>query len=295
MHGSSATTSSSMSGKTVIVTGANAGIGKVTARELARMGARVIMVCRDEGRGAAAQEEVRAAAAEPDAVELLLVDMASQASIRAGAERFCARHERLDVLVNNAGLILNERRTTVDGLEATFATNHLGYFLFTHLLRDVLERGGPARVVNVASEAHRFGSLDLDDVNFERRAFREMRVYGTTKLMNILFSRELARRLREAGSAVTSNSLHPGTIVSGFGREASWMIKSFYKLLGGLFLKTPEQGARTQLFLASAPEVEGVSGAYFSNCKRARPSAAARDDDAAARLWALSEKLCGLR
>lgn len=286
----------SMQGKTVIVTGANAGIGRVTARELACKGAHVVMVCRSRERGEAALAEIRAAAAASDsggAAELLLVDMASQDSIRAGAAAFLEKHDRLDVLVNNAGLLLKERRTTPEGLESVFAINHLGYFLFTHLLRGVLERSGAARVVNVASEAHRFGALDLDDVNFERRRYRQMRVYGTTKLMNILFSRELARRLREAGSAVTSNSLHPGTIVSSFAREGNWLIRLFYRVFS-LFLKTPEQGARTQLYLASAPEVEGVSGEYFSNCKRARPNRAARDDEAAARLWTLSEQLCGL-
>lgn len=281
-----------LTGKTVIVTGANTGIGKVTAAALATMGARVLLVCRSRERGAAALAELQAET-QSDAFELFLADMGSMASIREGAARIRDSHDRIDALVNNAGLVLSERQTSADGHEATFAINHLGYFLFTHELLDLLIRAAPSRIVSVSSEAHRIGDIDLDDLNFERRGYSAMRVYGTTKLMNILFARELARRLAARGVAVTSNSLHPGTIASQFGREGPWFIRAFYKVLGWA-VKSPEQGARTSIFLASDPSVEGVSGRYYSDCKPKTPSRAARNDELAARLWAVSEQLCGL-
>lgn len=275
-----------MTGKTCIVTGASSGIGKVTARELTRMGADVVLVCRDRGRGEAARQEIAAAAGrEPD---LLLADLSCQAAIRGLAAEIRGRYRRLDVLVNNAGLIVGERQLSPDGIELTFATNHLGYFLLTTLLVDLLRASAPARVVNVASEAHRFGpGLDFDDLQGQK-GYRSLRAYGRSKLCNILFTAELARRLE--GSGVTVNCLHPGAIASNFGQSGTpffaWLAR-----LGRPFLLTNEQGAATTIYLASSPDVEGKTGGYYRKGRSAKPSRAARDAAAAARLWEVSEQL----
>jgi NAD(P)-dependent dehydrogenase (short-subunit alcohol dehydrogenase family) len=194
---------------------------------------------------------------------------------------------RLHVLVNNAGAIFGERELTVDGYERTFALNHLAYFLMTVDLLEVLRRSAPARVVNVSSEAHRMGRIDFADLHLER-GYSQFGAYARSKLANVLFTRELARRLQ--GSGVTANSLHPGTIGSGFGRSGSAFFRTLVAL-GRPFLARPETGARTPVYLASSPDVEGVNGEYFVRERARRPSAAALDDAAAARLWAESERL----
>jgi NAD(P)-dependent dehydrogenase (short-subunit alcohol dehydrogenase family) len=281
--------STEMRGRTCVVTGATSGIGRAAARELARRGARVVVVARSREKGEAALEELRAVGeAEP---ELLLADLSSQAQIRRVAAEILERCPRIDVLLNNAGVVNLSRTETEDGLETVFAVNHLAYFLLTLLLLERLKETPGARVVNVASEAHRFGRLDWDDLMSER-SFRTMRTYGRSKLANILFTRELARRLE--GSGVTVNCLHPGGVATGLGSNNAPWIQWLLMTLGRPFLRSPEKGAETAVHLAVSPEVEGVSGRYFADRRERRPSRDARDDAAARRLWELSERLTGL-
>ncbi len=279
-----------MTGKTVVVTGGNSGIGLFTAVDLAGAGARVVITARDEGRAAAAVEEIRRRSGS-SSVERVLFDLSSLSSVRAGAAELLERCERIDVLVNNAGVVLTERRLTVDGLESTFVVNHLGHFLLTELLVDRIKSSAPARVVNVASTAHRGArrGLDFDDLQSEH-GYRGMQVYSKSKLANISFTIELARRL--AGTGVTVNCLHPGTVATGYGRDgdASGFL-SFGLAVIKPFILTPERGARTSVYLASSPEVSDVSGEYFVRCRIRRPSRLGRDQEAAVRLWEASEKL----
>ena len=284
---------SDMKGKTVVLTGGNSGIGLETAAALAAMGARVLVTARnsDRGRTAVAQIAERSEGAE---VQLVVFDLADLSSVRRGAAEILEQAPRLDVLVNNAGLVLTERRVTVDGFEATFATNHLGPFLLTNLLLDRVRASAPARIVNVASTAHNSArkGMPFDDLQSERR-YRGMRVYGQSKLANILFTLELARRLE--GSGVTANSLHPGTVRTGYGADGDARgFLSFGLKISHPFFLSPAKGARTSVYLASSPEVEGVSGQYFVKCKPRTPRKWARDDEAARRLWNVSEELVGL-
>jgi retinol dehydrogenase 12 len=280
-----------VNGKTVIVTGANTGIGLETAAGLAEKGARVVLTARDMKKGAAAIDEIKERTPDAD-VEVMALDLSSLASVRSFARDFAARHPKLDVLINNAGLVLDTRALTEDGFESTFQINHLGPFLLTNLLLPNLEAAAPARIVNVASSAHRGSKLDFDDLQNEN-GYRSMKVYGRSKLSNILFTRELARRLE--GTGVTANSLHPGTVRTGFGRDGdvSGLFAFGIKLIAP-FIKSPAQGAGTSIHVASAPELENVSGEFFVNSRVSKPSAAARDDDAARRLWEESAKLVGL-
>ena len=279
-----------MDGKTVIITGGNSGIGRAAAVALARAGARVVITARSEQRGSAAVDDIRAASGS-SAVELSVFDLADLSSVRAGAADLLVRCPRIDVLLNNAGLILSERTLSADGYEATFAINHLGPFLLTDLLRQRLVDSAPARIVNVASTAHNFArrGMVFDDLMAER-SYKQMEVYGRSKLANILFTTELARRLD--GTGVTANSLHPGSVATGYARDGdtngflAWGVKVYAP-----FSLTPEQGARTSVYLCSSPDVEGVTGRYFAKCKEKVPSAAARDAAAAARLWEVSEQL----
>jgi len=281
-----------MDGRVALITGGNAGIGKETAVALASMGARVVFTARDEARGSDARTEIRTRSGS-DEVEVMPLDLARFASVRDFAKRWGDAHDQLDVLVNNAGLILNSRRQTDDGYEMTFQVNHLGPFLLTQLLRDQLVAGDDARVVNVASDAHSSArrGLDFDDLQSTRH-YRGFRVYGKTKLANILFTRELARRWADTG--VTANAVHPGFVASSFGRDGD--TGRFGALLFPLlkpFALSPEQGARTQVYVASAPELAGITGGYWVKSAPATPSAAAQDDAAAARLWQVSEELVG--
>ncbi|PTL81686.1 short-chain dehydrogenase [Vitiosangium sp. GDMCC 1.1324] len=279
-----------MQEKVCLITGATSGIGLESARALARQGATVVLSGRDPGRGEAALAEVRRTV--PDAkLDLLLADLTSMASVRKLAGDFQRKYSRLDVLLNNAGLMLDRRKVTPDGFEATLATNHLSHFLLTHLLLDVLKASGASRVVNVASDAHRMGSLDfLDDLQAER-GYSGMKVYGNSKLANILFTRGLKRRLE--GTKVTTNSLHPGVVRTGFGLNSEGIFKHIVKLAGP-FMLSAEGGARTSVYLASSPEVEGVSGKYFAKSKVAKESRAAQDDAAAEKLWQKSAELTGV-
>ncbi len=276
-----------MSGKVCVVTGANSGIGKETAEGLARMGATVVMVCRDRERGQAALEEIKSKSGNRS-VELMICDFASQAQIRKLAEEFKQKHNRLDVLINNAGLVLTRRAVTEDGLESTFAVNHLGYFLLTNLLLDVIKQSAPARIVNVALTAHRSATIDFNDLQGER-SYSTMRAYGQSKLANILFTYELARRLE--GSGVTANCLHPGIIGTNIFRAAPGILSAAAKLI----FKSPKKGAETSLYLAASPEVAQVTGKYFDDKKVVSSSPESYDKAVAERLWQVSEQMTKLQ
>ena len=288
--------SDNMQGKTVIVTGGNNGIGLQTAVGLARLGATVVITARNRAKGEAALTEIKKSS-DNDNVELLLADFASLASIRGFVEEFKMNHDRLDVLVNNAGGINTSRSETLDGFETTFGVNHLGYFLVTSLLLDLLKASAPARIVSVSSRAHlRPKGMNFDDLNAEKNyGGLGMAVYGESKLANVLFTYELARRLE--GSGVTANCLHPGVVRSGFGQNnggfISFAFKSFYTLLTPV-TKSNAQGAKTSIYLASSPEVEGVTGKYFADSKETPSSPASHDEEAAKRLWEISEQMTGL-
>jgi NAD(P)-dependent dehydrogenase (short-subunit alcohol dehydrogenase family) len=278
--------SDEMKGKNVVVTGANSGIGFETSLSLAKMGARVIITARNKELGGAALLDIKKRSSN-DNVELIISDFSSLDSVRTLAKTITEKMDKLDVLVNNAGKTFGSRALTTDGFEWTFGVNHLAPFLLTNLLLPLLKKSAPARVVTVASVAHTFGHIDFDDIMAEKR-YEEMRAYSQSKLANVLFASELARRLQATG--VTSNSLHPGVVHTKFAMAGGVFSKFFYNVLGFL-MATPAQGARTSIYLASSPKVEGVTGKYFSNCKETRPSKEALDEATAKKLWELSEKL----
>ena len=278
-----------MHGKTVLITGANQGIGKASAEALGKMGAKLILVCRNAEKAKAAIVDIEKAGAKD--VELIVGNVGSQADVRRIAAEVQAKHDRLDVLLNNAGVLVTERRETVDGIEETFAVNHLGYFLLTNLLTDLLKKSGPARIVSVSSEAHRNAKLRGHYPQL-KRGWSACRAYGQSTLSNILFPRARARRLE--GTKVTANCLHPGVIASGFGHTDGGFISVIITIAKPFFI-TPEKGARTQVWLSSAPEVEGVTGKYFDKCKEKSPSKAAQEQGAPEKLWAISEELTARR
>lgn len=281
----------SMTGKICLVTGGTAGIGFVTARELARRGAMVTVVGRDAARGAAAVEGIRAVASDSGAVDFIAADLSEQAELRAFAASFAEQRPRLDVLVNNVGGLFGRRQTTSEGIERTFALNHLGYFLTTLLLLPLLRAAAaPARIVVVASEAHRGARLDFDDLQGEHR-YNRWNAYRRSKLANLLFTYELARRL--AGQPITVNALHPGFVATEIGTRHSFVPDIFWRI-GTLAAISPERGARTILHLACAPEVESVSGGYFIESAPARSSPASQDRATADRLWDISLNLTGV-
>jgi retinol dehydrogenase 12 len=276
-----------MKGTVCVVTGATSGIGKAAATALARLGATVVLVGRDRGRTESAAAEIARVSASPPRAEV--ADLASLEQVRGLAGRL-AGLERIDVLINNAGLVLGERRITPDGLEHVFALNHLAPFLLTSLLLPKLTASAPARVVTVTSDAHSAARLDLSDPNLEH-GWDSWRSYANSKLANILFTRELARRLD--GTGVTANCAHPGVVRTGFGRESRPLLKLGITIARP-FMLSPERGADTIVYLASSPDVAGQTGGYYVKRQRREPSAAARDDAAARELWELSEKLTGL-
>ena len=287
-----------LEGAVCVVTGANSGIGKATAKGLARLGARVVMVCRSPERGHDAQAEIQAVAerawpSHTDAVDLYIADLGVQEEIFSLGETLRAEYNRLDVLVNNAGVLLGAREETPDGIEKTFAVNHLAPFLLTHLLLPLLKetagRAGEARVVTVSSEAHRSVSLNFDDLNAEA-GYNALRAYGQSKLANILFTHELARRLRNTG--VTANCVHPGVVATNLWRGSDWI--SRLARLFTWFYKNPDEGADGVLYLASAEDLNGVTGQYFDGTEAVNPSPDAYDEKAAARLWRESLDMVGL-
>lgn len=279
-----------LTGRVCLVTGASNGIGLETAAALAGMGASVILHARDPRRGEAAVAEVRRRYPAAD-VSLALADLASLAEVRGLAAGIRSRHDRLHVLVNNAGAYNTTRSTTRDGFETTFAVNHLAHFLLTRELLPLLRASVPARIINVSSNAHRIGRLNLDEPYAPRR-YGGMRAYGTSKLANILFTYELARRLD--GTGVTANAVHPGSVATGFAQNnGPFMRGAFhvFHVVGRPFFLTPAQGADTVVYLASSPDLDTVSGTYWVKRRATRSSAASYDEEAARRLWELSERL----
>ena len=280
----------SMKGKVCLVTGATSGIGEVTARELARRGAEVILVGRSPERCSATLERIRNDTGAT-AVDSLIADLSNQADVRRLAGQIQDRCSRLDVLVNNAGGMYLSRRESVDGIEMTLALNHLSYFLLTNLLRPLIKQSAPARIVNVASDAHQGGVIDFDDLQ-RRKSYSGWRTYQQSKLANIVFTYELARLLE--GSGVTANTLHPGFVRTNFFQDWGGWIGFIVKAGASMIALTPEQGARTSIYLASSPEVEGVTGHYFVKEKPARSSPRSHDQAVAHRLWRISEELTGI-
>ena len=280
-------------GKRVLLTGGNSGIGLATAEELCRRGARVVLTARDAGRGARAVESIQRAVPSAD-VAMRLLDLSSRESIESCAAGVLDDFDSLDVLIHNAGVILSERRVAENGVEMTFMVNHLGPFLLQHLLQPLLVSSAPARVICVASNAHvrTLRGLNFDDLQWER-GYSGVPVYGASKFANILFTRELARRLE--GSGVTANCLHPGVVATEFTRDGDaggfWGFL-FHRLR--FLLLTAEKGARTSVYLATEKGLSGCSGGYFARCRERQPSRAARDEAAARELWSVSEQLLGL-
>ncbi len=288
------TTTRPLDGKTIIVTGASLGIGRVTALDLARMGARVVMVCRNPDKGEGVRRDIVRATGN-DTVELMIADLSSLEQIRGLAQDFLVRHDRLDVLVNNAGAINMRRLTTVDGYEMTFAVNHLAYFLLTELLLDTLKASTPSRVVNVSSRAHVGGHINFDDLMAEKK-YNFSTAYSQSKLANVLHAYELARRIE--GTGVTANALHPGAVRTGFGKNNAGIIGTLFgvaQVIGRPFYVSEEVGAQTSVYLASSPTVEGVTGRYFVKCREAQSNAESHDAAIARRLWEVSEELTAKR
>jgi NAD(P)-dependent dehydrogenase (short-subunit alcohol dehydrogenase family) len=276
-----------MNEKICLVTGANSGIGKVTAKALAAGGATVIMVSRNRDKGEAARDEI-VRDTEAKNVDLMITDFSNLGQIGRLAANVKAKYPRLHTLVNNAGTYIDKRTLTADGYETTFAVNHLGYFLLTRDLLDLMKSSAPARIVNVASDAHRRGHIHFDDLSLED-AYSGWKAYSQSKLANVLFTYELARRLR--GTGVTANCVHPGVVGTNlFDSVGGWagkLVRLFTP-----FMRTPEKGADTMIWLASSPEVEGVTGKYFADRKEQATNPESYDTTIAARLWEVSERMC---
>lgn len=276
-----------MNNKLCVITGANSGIGFETARELAKQGAFIVMVCRNEDKAEAAKQKIHQESPS-SGIDIVLCDFSIQDEIRAAADQIKASYEKIDVLINNHGFIAGSYNETVDGLEETFGVNHIGYFLFTNLLLDSIKAAGNARIINVASDAHKGGKFNPENLQLKDN-YNHWVAYGNSKLFNILFTIELADRLK--GTGVTANCLHPGVIRSNFGSKSTLLIRVFWKLAGP-FMKSNKQGAQTTIYLATSDEVEEVNGAYFKNSKVTAPADHAFDKEAAEKLWEISEELC---
>lgn len=279
-----------MTGKTVLITGGTDGIGKQAAQELAGIGAQVVVVGRSPEKTKAALEEIRRESGSKK-VSSLIADLASLAQVRRLAGEFRTKYGKLDVLVNNAGTVFTSRRESEDGHEKTFAVNHLSHFLLTDLLLDLLKTAAPSRVVTTSSGSHLNGKIKFDDINLTRRYFM-MYAYAQSKLANVMFTYELSRRLE--GSQVTATCLHPGMVNTNIGRDGNWLMRLIQPLIFSRGISV-EAGAETLVYLASSPEVDGVTGKYFYKKKAVKTSPASYDQDAQQRLWAISEKMTGLK
>ncbi len=289
-------TATHLQGQIFLVTGANSGIGRETALGLARLGATVLIVCRDRSKGEVTVSEVKKASGNKS-IALFTADLTQMGDMQTLHSDIKEKYGHINVLVNNAGAIFGERKTTEDGLELTFATNHLNYFIMSHLFLDLLKKGAseskhPSRIVNVASEAHRQVRSETFDWQFENTAFKPMNVYGLSKLANILFTRELAKRLNP--SEVTTNCLHPGVVRTAFGTQNDWGILGVLFNAARPFFLTPEKGARTSLYLSANAEVSQAHGSYFKNCRETKPSSLAFNEKMAKNLWETSVRLTGL-
>jgi len=279
-----------MHGKVVVISGGTSGIGEVAAERLAGLGARLVLVARDRARGEATLARLRARG--PGVAHVAhYADLSLIADTKRVAAEIAAAEPRIDVLINNAGAMFGRRQVTADGLELTFATNHMSYFLLTHGLRERLLASAPARVVNTSSSAHRRADLDFDDLQ-SARGYRGFMAYSRSKLCNILYTRELARR--SAGTGVTANCLHPGFVATRFGDASGGLFSYVVRASKQVFAISSEKGAETLVYLASSPEVATISGGYFYQCQLATPTRAAQDDAAARRLWAETARLAGL-
>ena len=278
-----------MNDNVILITGATSGIGKATALGLAETGANVVLLGRNAQKGARAMEEIKARTGS-DKLDFLKADLLSMADVRRAAQTFKERHRRLDVLVNNAGAVFNRFEKTADGFERTFALNHLAPFLLTNLLLDVMKHDAPARVVTVSSIAHRNGRIDFADLQAEQ-SFSGLRSYADTKLMNVLFTYQLAKRLE--GTGITANCLHPGVVASDFGDEAGGIVRALAWVVKKTVAISPEQGAKTSIYLASSPDVAAISGKYFVDCHERRSTKVSYDRRLQERLWDASERLVG--
>jgi NAD(P)-dependent dehydrogenase (short-subunit alcohol dehydrogenase family) len=279
-----------MEGKVVVITGGTSGIGQVAAEELAGMGARIVLVARDKARAEATLSRLRQQAPGLNH-GVHYGDLSRIAEMKRVAAEIAGVEPRIDVLTNNAGALFGSRRVTEDGLESTFALNHMSYFVLTYGLRERLAASAPARVVNTSSDAHKGRNLDFEDLQ-SARDYRGFNAYGRSKLCNILFTRELARRLN--GTRVTANSLHPGFVDTRFGDQSGGLFSYLIRIGKKTVALSPQKGARTIVYLASSPEVADVSGEYYYKCRVATPTAQAQDDAAARRLWQETEKLSGI-
>ena len=279
-----------MEGKICLITGGTNGIGKSTAQELARLGAMVVIVGRNAQKTVRVVEEIRAASGNKN-VDSLLADLSSQQDVRRLAGEFKSSYPHLHVMLNNAGGTFTTRQLSVDGIEMTFALNHLAYFLLTNLLLNTLKASAPARIINVSSDAHSGGKIDFENLQGER-SYSSFGPYGNSKLANILFTTALARRLEETG--VTANALHPGLVNTGFGKNNPGLLMKIMGVVIPLVARSPEKGAATSIYLASSPEVEGISGKYFVDCKETQPAPQAADRTVARRLWDVSAEMVHL-
>lgn len=278
-----------MENKICLVTGANAGIGLETARGLAQEGATVVMVCRNRERGEKAQSDIQESTGNQD-VHLYIADLAAQKQIRDLASRFLSEYDRLDVLINNAGVFLPDLQLTEEDYEATFAINHLAYFLLTHLLLDTIKSTPGARIVNVSSNAHQSARINFDALE-KVSSYNGFVAYGQSKLANVLFTYELARRLE--GTGITCNALHPGVVATNIANQGLSFFTVFFRLFSPFF-KSPESGAATSLYLASSPDVAGTTGKYFADKSEKKSSPRSHDESTAKRLWDLSCTLTGI-
>ncbi len=281
-----------MKGKTVVITGANSGIGKATAMALAKKGAHIYMVCRNRRRAEQARQDIIKITKNTN-IDLLLCDLSSQGSIESFGMVMRDRLEKIDVLINNAGAVYGTRKLSLDGIELTFALNHVGYFLVTHYLLDLVRKGKDKRIINVASVGHKsVKQVNFDDLQNEKN-YKQLRVYCESKLYNIYFTQVLSEKLKKEG--ITVNCLHPGVVSTNFGNTANWYFRNIMMPIGRKFMISPEKGAETSIYLASSPKVKEITGKYFDKMKVVEPTRLARNDANARKIWDITMKLTQLK